>query len=220
MTYQEQFDELVDRYIIERGKDYSTQSKEERKRTRAFYESIYPQIEEIQKMVPDFVLHQLEANLTKLNIWVLHLLVDFVRAGCSPSAKLEKTIEVLLKLCFKVLEFYEELEENDPLFFISQTYETIWHAGLDDDPEDLYQLYFDLTCALLSDKYFALDHEHNQNRYRDSVVYWIMMSDQHFTRDKEDFQVIFDRLKKNPLVDDDPLLEYWQEFLEEINNGL
>ena len=219
MTYQAQFEELLNRYIVERNKDYSTQSKEERKQTREFFESIYPQIKEIEKTAPDFVLHQLEANLTKLNIGLLHLLVDFVRAGCSPSAKLEKTVEVLLKLCFKVLQSYKEIEEHDPLSFISQTYETIWHWGLDGDPEDnLYQLYFDLTCELLSDKYFALENKDNQDRYRHSVVYWIMMSDYHFTKDKKGFQVIFDRLKKNPSVEDDPMLEHWEESEKEINN--
>lgn len=218
MTYQIQFKQLVERYILEVSTEDEEKTEEERKQTHDFFDNIYQRLEDIQKIEPNFVLIELEACLTKLDIWVLHILVDFVRTGCSPSAKFEKTLDILLILCFRVLESYKEIEAHDPFYFISQTYETIWHTGLEHYDGDLYRLYFDLTYELLDDKYFVIEDEENQDRYSNSVFYWILMSNYHFRQDPHDFKEIFSRLKQNPNYrSSDHLIKRWEEYYEEVN---
>lgn len=218
MTHQEKFEALVRKYQLECEKEDEEQTPEEEQLSQEFYWSISPTLLEIQKEDEYFVIAQLKECFEKLNIPAMDILVDFVREGSAPSKQHGAILEILLKLCFKVLENFEQVIENDPFHFIKQVYEIIWHSGLDDYQKSLYPLYLDLTYELLSDKYHTHENEDNEDRYRNSVIYWILMNSYQFKKSDKDFKLIFNMLKKNPHNYPSDF-RYWEEHYREINKA-
>lgn len=116
-----------------------------------------------------------------------------------------------------VLDNFKELENQEPFWFITQVYDAIWHQCDMPDESNIYKLFFELTNELLDSKYHIHPNKNNKDRYKSSIIYWILMSARFLWKNKSDFNTIFYQLDNNPHLYRTHLFESWEEHYRKIN---
>lgn len=116
-----------------------------------------------------------------------------------------KLLEDLLRISLDLIKDAVIYTSERPWWFIMEFYDIVFHqVRMEEYPSICADLYFELSKEVLDDKFhkFYERGSHNHMHYYGMCIYFILMADNWFASRKEEFLVLYKKLK--PLIGDDP----------------
>lgn len=186
-------------------------------RHEAFHQRTFEILYRINRQDATFLPGYLAQNLQNINLPQLNILIEFIRREY--LLREQDLFEILMKICHKLLEDQLVFENSLAMWFIRQTYDIHFHQGGGNKASET--LFFELTNKILGKEYHCLANNEDTKYSYESSIYFIMMANEWFKEDKEEFMAIWHKLQ--PFIErygkDDHLCVDWIRDYRELVSG-